>query len=72
MTQPPDSKVIFRVCLGPGAAAVAVYLPVRKNDLSTSTILCMLPENQKHIQKGITPEALKWAFTTNQRITGTL
>jgi tetratricopeptide (TPR) repeat protein len=51
------------ICLAIVLATVAVYHPVRNNDFIDFDDPQYVVEN-KNIQNGLTPEAIKWAFTT--------
>jgi tetratricopeptide (TPR) repeat protein len=59
----PSKKMSFLICLGLTAITLSVFLQVYSFDFVNYDDNVYVYENP-HIQDGITPESVKWAFTT--------
>jgi hypothetical protein len=65
MIQKPRKIFPALICLALASATFAVYWQVRNNDFIDFDDNLYVTENT-NVQNGLTAEAIKWAFTTNQ------
>ncbi len=65
MIQKPKKFFPALICLALASATFAVYWQIRNNDFIDFDDKLYVTENT-NIQNGLTTEAIKWAFTTNQ------